>query len=191
MVCRLEWVAHHDDEQDRLIRSESLRTERLALRPLQPDDAATMTETLSDPAIYEYIGGEPPTEAELRSRYEFLAGERSPAGTQSWLNWIVWEDATSAAVGVMQATVIDGSTAHVAWTIAPRWQGRGYAREAAVAVISWLGNRSVELVIAHIHPEHEASRRVAEAAGLEETDCLNDGEQRWERHLLATQRTVD
>ena len=170
-----------DDEPARL---DVMETEHLRLTPLVADHATEMTEVLSDPTIYEFTGGEPPTEADLRSRYEFLEGRRSPDGTESWLNWIVFELATGSAVGVMQATVFDdGTKADVAWIIAPPWQGRGYAGDAAVALVDWLGARSVEQVTAHIHPRHQASRRVAAAAGLRETEFFHDGEQQWVRRF--------
>jgi len=41
--------------------------------------------------------------------------------------------------------------------VGTRWQGQGIATEAARALISWLGTQSVNTVIAHIHPRHQAS----------------------------------
>ena len=59
------------------------------------------------------------------------------------------------------------------------WQGQGIATEAARALIAWLGQQSVQTVIAHIHPRHQASAAVAAAAGLSPTGQLQDGEMRW------------
>lgn len=171
---------------DRFITAVPLRTNRLNLLPLTVADATEMTDVLGDPAIYQYIGGEPPTAAELHARYELLEGQRSPDGTQGWLNWIVSSAATDSAVGLVQATVVEGATsADVAWIIAPRWQGRGYASEAAAALVTWLGSQAVVHVTAYVHPHHEASRQVAAAAGLTETDHFQDGEQRWTRRFSA------
>ncbi len=161
-----------------------LITERLWLERIRVAHATEMTAVLSDPVIYNFIGGEPPTEDDLRSRYEFLEGQSSPDGTESWLNWIVKERRTNDAVGVMQATVADfGTKAEIAWIVAPMWEGRGDAREAAAAVVAWLGSNSVTLIVAHVNPRHEASRRVAAAIGLQQTEVFQDGEHRWERTI--------
>ena len=80
----------------------------------------------------------------------------------------------------VQAT-IDASpeaTAEVAWVVGTPWQGRGFATEAARALVGWLGRHQVQAVIAHIHPGHVPSAAVA--AGLSPTDHWQDGERRWE-----------
>ena len=61
------------------------------------------------------------------------------------------------------------------------WQGRGYAAEAARALVAWLDSRGVATVRAHIHPGHAASAAVARRAGLAPTGQFGDGEQLWQR----------
>ena len=63
------------------------------------------------------------------------------------------------------------------------WQGRGYATEAAAALVGWLATTGTGSVIALIHPEHPASASVARHVGLEPTDELVDGERLWRRSL--------
>ena len=62
-----------------------------------------------------------------------------------------------------------------------RWQGQGYAAEAARALVAWLDGRGVATVEAHIHPRHEASAAVARQAGLLPTERFDDGERLWRR----------
>ena len=57
-------------------------------------------------------------------------------------------------------------------------QGRGYAKEAARSLVAVL-QEAGWTVIAHIHPSHLASQRVARAAGLSPTIDIRDGEVRW------------
>jgi len=59
-------------------------------------------------------------------------------------------------------------------------QGHGYAREAAGLMMTWLRQQGVGTVVAHVHPEHEASEAVARAVGLTPTEAFDDGEVRWE-----------
>ena len=94
--------------------------------------------------------------------------------------------ADGAAIGTVQATVLDnGAVADVAWILGTPWQGRGYATEAASAMIRWLEGAGVGTITAHIHPSHAASVRVAERAGLEPTDILERGELVWRRVVNA------
>ena len=57
-------------------------------------------------------------------------------------------------------------------------QGRGYAKEAARSLVALL-HAAGWTVVAHIHPGHLASQRVARAAGLSPTTDVRDGEIRW------------
>jgi RimJ/RimL family protein N-acetyltransferase len=157
-----------------------LVTARLVLTPLTVDDAAAMVEVLADGRMYDFTGGHPPTLDELHARYERLARGRSADGGEVWFNWIVRPADTPAPVGVMQATVAaDASTADVAWEIGVPWQGRGFATEAAGAVVTWLTAEGVPTIRALIHPDHVASGRVALRTGLVATPALEDGEVVW------------
>jgi RimJ/RimL family protein N-acetyltransferase len=79
----------------------------------------------------------------------------------------------------VQATV-EGIAADVAWVVAPDWQGRGMATEAARAMCDWLTSTGITNLAAHIHPEHAASSGVASAIGLLITEEVDeDGEIVW------------
>ena len=152
--------------------------ERLTLEPLRPEHAAEMVAVLSDPALYEFTGGEPPTLAELRERYERQFVGHSPDGSEEWLNWIVRTVEDGQAIGFVQATVVDG-TADLAWLIGTPWQGRGYATEAAREMLALLAQRGISHFTAHIRADHAASARVAANLGLSPTDEVADGEVVW------------
>lgn len=156
-----------------------LETDRLRLDPLRPSHASEMVAVLGLPELYRYTGGTPPTLADLERRYAAQTVSR-PSPAESWHNWIV-RVPSDGAVGFVQATVI-GEVGDVAWLIAVEAQGAGYAREAAAAMCAWLASVGVNELRAHIHPEHVASRRVAEAVGFVLTDVRdNDGEDIWVR----------
>jgi RimJ/RimL family protein N-acetyltransferase len=158
-----------------------IRTDRLDLVPLVPADAIEMTGVLADPSLYRYIGGRPLTRAELEATYDrWVAG--SPTPGQAWHNWVIRDSDGGAAIGHLQASVMDdGRSADIAWVVGSAWQGRGYATEAAAALVDWLTRTGVATITAHVHPDNVASARVAERAGLERTDELVDGEVVWRR----------
>ncbi|HEY0521725.1 MAG TPA: GNAT family N-acetyltransferase [Ilumatobacteraceae bacterium] len=156
-------------------------TDRLTMRPLKVVDADEMAGVLGDPSLHEFTGGTPATVEELRRRYaRWTAGSESM--DESWLNWVVSRKVDSVAVGTVQATVVGRDatrTAYIAWTIGRPWQRQGLAGEAATALVAWLRSRGIKTVVAHVHPDHEASARVAARAGLRRTDEMVDGEVVW------------
>jgi RimJ/RimL family protein N-acetyltransferase len=165
----------------RSVETSAVRTARLDLLPLRPDDAEEMAAALADPALHAFTGGEPDTPEALRARYRRqCAGSPDPA--VSWCNWILRLRADGRATGYVQATVTAGS-AEIAWVVGTPWQGRGLAAEAARALVARLREQGVRTAVAHIHPEHHASAAVARAAGLTPTGEVHDGEVRWEAQL--------
>ena len=82
----------------------------------------------------------------------------------------------------MQATIRDdGRLAEIAWVVGLAWQGRGYATEAALALVRWLESRGVVRITANIQRDHEASETVARRVGLRPTGEMVVGERVWER----------
>jgi RimJ/RimL family protein N-acetyltransferase len=143
-----------------------------------------MAPLLADPNLYAFIGQAPPTPLELKQRYRRQTAGRSPDGSQLWLNWVVRRLDDGRAVGTVQATVTKEGVdlvAEVAWVIATDHQGRGYAREAAQLMVTWLRQQGALVVIADVHPKQEASAAVARAVGLTPTATVVDGEVRWRR----------
>ncbi|MDF3147630.1 MULTISPECIES: GNAT family N-acetyltransferase [unclassified Streptomyces] len=162
------------------VHAEPIVTARLDLLPLRVEHAEEMAVVLADPALHTFIGGAPHSPDDLRARYERLVAG-SPDPGVSWCNWVLRLRAQSRLVGTVQATVTAAQDrgAEIAWVVGMPWQGRGFASEAARGLVTWLGQRSVGTVVAHIHPDHLASAAVATAAGLAPTEEEQDGETRW------------
>ena len=156
-------------------------SERLRLEPLTIDDADEMAAVLSDAALYRFTGGSPPQVEELRRRYRAQVAGTSPDGREAWHNWVVRLRSDGTAIGFAQSTV-DRATgaAELAWVVGTPWQGNGYGREAVTALAAALREAGSGRLLANIHPEHTASQRVAEQAGLRRTGRLVDGEEEWE-----------
>jgi RimJ/RimL family protein N-acetyltransferase len=132
--------------------------------------------------MYPFTGDPNPTLEDVRARYRRLAVGRSDDGRREWRNWIVRRRDDGQPVGAVQATIDEGGLhALVAWDIGVAWQGRGYATEAAQAVVAWLDERGIAIVEACVHPAHIASARVATRAGFLVTDEIVDGERVWRR----------
>jgi RimJ/RimL family protein N-acetyltransferase len=158
-----------------------LCTERLLLESLRVDHAEEMAPLLDDPRLHLFTGGNPPTLAELRTGYEQHLTGRSAAGGR-WLNWIVRRREDGVAVGGLEAALTAHGhefVAELAWIIAAQYQGRGYAREGAAAMATWLRLHGAPVLVADIHRDHEASMAVARALGLSRTKAVADEDIRW------------
>jgi RimJ/RimL family protein N-acetyltransferase len=159
-------------------------TDRLLIEPLTRAHATELFDALNDPKLHEFIGGEPLDLPALTERFTRWETRRSPDGSQLWCNWLIRERATRNAIGTLQATVPAAGprsgAAEFAWVVVAAAQGNGYASEAASSLIE----RYVDAgwtAVAYIHPDHQASQRVARAAGLAPTPVRIDGEVRWQR----------
>ncbi|WP_406287113.1 GNAT family N-acetyltransferase [Embleya sp. NBC_00896] len=158
--------------------NEPVRTDRLDLIPVEADHAEEMAGVLGDPGLHAFIGGEPEDVDALRARYTRWA-KGSPDPAVVWLNRVIRLREGQCLVGTVQATVGPGPVAEVAWVVGGTWQGRGIAKEAAIAWVTWLRTQGIEEIRAHIHPDNTASTGVAHAAGLTPTHTWHESEQRW------------
>ncbi|WP_240649508.1 GNAT family N-acetyltransferase [Streptomyces sp. Z26] len=171
-----------------------LSTPRLLLEPLRVEHAREAAPVLDDVRLHTWTGGGPATPALLRDRYARLVAGRSPDGTRGWLNWMLrLREREPGAhpppppygplVGTVQATLhrpADGGLeAALAWVVAVDHQGRGYARESALAMAARLREEGVTRLTAYVHPDHHASAGVARALGLTASGTVVDGEVRW------------
>jgi RimJ/RimL family protein N-acetyltransferase len=138
-----------------------------------------MFPVLSDHKLYEYTGGCPPQSiADLAAWFGALESRQSPDGEELWLTWLLFTNEGNTAIGYVQATVT-GHAADIAWLVGSEWQGIGYASEAATALTAWLHTNRIHAINANIHPDHSASQKVAQAAGLHYSGQIKDGEEVW------------
>jgi len=157
----------------------SLLTKRLRLTPVLGTHAEVMFPVLSDDRLYEYTGDCPPKSiADLAAWFGALESRESPDGEELWLTWLLFTIEGNTVIGYVQATVRDDA-ADIAWLVGSEWQGTGYASEAATALAAWLTTNNVNAMSANIHPDHSASQKVAQAAGLHYSGQIKDGEEVW------------
>ena len=136
------------------------------LEPLVASHAVEMFSVLSDPAIYEFENQAPASIAALQRRFELLESRRSPDGSEQWLNWVV-RVASDELAGYVQATVLKGGQAYVAYELASRFWRRGIATEALGAVLAELRVRyAVREVFAVLKVTNYRSRGLLSKLGF-------------------------
>ena len=160
-----------------------MQTARLSLEPVRADHAREAAPVFDDVRLHAWTGGEPASPEELEARYQRQAYGQSPDGAHGWLNWILRRVLDGQLVGTVQATLSRSAAgrlqADVAWVVGHDYQGRGYGREGALGMATWLRARGVDSLAAYIHPGNRASTGIARALRLSPTGTVVDGEIRW------------
>jgi len=146
---------------------ETITTPELVLEPLGVSHAEAMFELLSDPAIYPYLDYPPPPSVDhLRGVYAQLEARRSPEGDEAWLNWVIRPHGR-ALVGYVQATVASNRQAYVAYILASKHWGHGYAQKAMQPMLEHLTSvYGVERCLATVEAENQRSIRLLERLGF-------------------------
>jgi ribosomal-protein-alanine N-acetyltransferase len=161
---------------------QTIVTPELTLEPLHTSHAEAMFELLRDPAIYEYLDYSPPASVEyLRDVYARLEARRSPDGSEVWLNWVI-HPRDHPLVGYVQATVASSRSAHVAYVLAGRYWGHGYAQRAMRVMLEHLASAyDVERCLATVEVGNQRSLRL-----LERLDFSPAAASDLQRHHLST-----
>lgn len=157
-----------------------LETERLRLRRFHAVDVDAMHAAFGSARAMRYWSTPPlATRAETARRVRGII--RIDAQDQ-WLRWAITRRRDDVCLGMINYYSRDQRSRRLelGWILAPRHQGKGYAREATRAVIRYcidaLGTHRIEAVIM---PENVASIRLAESVGFKlEGGPLRD---RWRR----------
>jgi len=143
-----------------------LTSERLQLRPFVEADWRGMHRHYSDPACTRYTLGRVLSEGESWRLTATLAGHWLLRG---YGPYALAEKASGALVGAVGPWFpVDFPEREIKWALLPEFQGRGYAREAAGAVLAmlqaaWPGQPPISF----IDQRNAASIRVAQALGAE------------------------
>ena len=146
-----------------------LATERLVIRPYREDDATALHEVFGSPEVMKWTPSPPSkdvaeTAQRLARTMAFTA--RQPAGMGLWA---LERKDTSEFLGQVGLFPVEGKgpEVEVAYELAPRVWGHGYATEAARSLIAYgFGELGLRRIVALILPDNARSRNVASKCGL-------------------------
>ncbi len=163
----------------------TIRTERLLLRPFREEDWQGVLAYMSDPAVTTFLE-------------EGLLDE---AGSRSFVAHNLGDSAQALAVTHRKSGELIGHlvfhpwfgprTQEIGWVLGRPHQGKGYATEAARALLVY-GFETLDLhrVIATCQPENVASWRVMEKLGMRREAHFHQGHYRgngvwWDEYFYA------
>ncbi|GAA3927519.1 GNAT family N-acetyltransferase [Actinoplanes auranticolor] len=150
-----------------------LTTDRLVLRRFRPADAETLAAYRTDPAVARYQSWDSPYSLD-RARYAIESMAAADPDQPGWFQYAVEVTATRTHIGDVGVNLHDNRMqAEIGYTVAPRWQGHGYATEAVRAVLEHLFRvKGLHRVSAECDARNVASYRVLERTGFRREGLL-------------------
>ena len=149
-----------------------LVTERLVLRGFTPDDVKAVHAYAGDPEVCRYTDWGPSTPAQSQAFIDEMLAASAVERPDS-LTWAV--TAAGEVVGACSVTVTSREHRRgvMGYVLARAHWGRGYATEAAAAVLGFArGHLALARVEATCRPGNVASQRVLAKIGMEQEGLL-------------------
>ncbi|HEX7835458.1 MAG TPA: GNAT family N-acetyltransferase [Pseudolysinimonas sp.] len=150
---------------------ESLRTARTTIRPLTADDVDAIHAYSSDPEICRYLLFEPRTREEVAEKIEEWAkGGGRLAEKGDYIEYGIDADGLGV-IGHIYFTIVsvDDAGGEIGWTLRSDVQGKGYATEAASAMLDYAFDvLKLHRVRAELDPRNTASVALCRRLGMRE-----------------------
>jgi RimJ/RimL family protein N-acetyltransferase len=142
-----------------------LTTERLVLRPVAAHDHAVLLAHWTLPDVRRFLfDGEALSAAEVTETIEDSARDFAAAGYGIWL---IQEEHGTALVGTTGLRPLEDFGLEIFYSLAPGSWGKGYATEAARAVVEHaLGPLGLPEVLAEVDEDNAASVAVVKRLGM-------------------------
>jgi len=144
---------------------EEIRTERLLLRPHRLGDLDAFAAFLAHPTATRYMSF--PPEQKTREGAELMLETviASYDSSEPIYSLTVADPTTDEYLGSCGANP-DGDEIEIYYTIVPDHQGKGYATEAACALLECLRSTTSARIVAYVMPQNLVSVRVVTRLGF-------------------------
>lgn len=144
-----------------------LETERLTIRPIEPEDKNEVFKYRSDRDVNKYQGWIPANLLEVETFIEKLPLQINEPGT--WFQFVIIENEIQKIIGDLGIHFIDkeGKQAEIGITLNKDFHNKGYATESVKKVIDYLfKDLNKHRIIASIDPDNTNSIRLVERIGF-------------------------
>lgn len=159
---------------------EPVETERLLIRLVEPDDLDALLAYRSLPEVCRYIPPEPWTRAaaaEVMADPERTRRRLTGEGQHLWFAVVRREDGAVVGDALLFWTSELHRTGEIGYVVAPAAQGRGYATEAARALLGLaFDGLGLRRVTARIDARNDASGAVLRRIGMRQEAYLVENE---------------
>ncbi len=149
--------------------AEPIRTERLVLRLMTPGDVDDVHAYQGREDVCRYLLHEARTREEVVESVTKYAAATRLAEEHDWIEPAIELD--GRVIGHMFLTIasLESLGAEIGWTLHPDFFGKGYAREAAAAILDLaFGELGMHRVRAELDPRNDASIALCRRLGMRE-----------------------
>jgi [ribosomal protein S5]-alanine N-acetyltransferase len=150
-----------------------LTTPRLNLRPLESADARTLHDIQQMEGVLKYFPN--PSPPLLEKVENFIIGQKEHWAAHGYGNWGILpygEKEIIGWAGLQYLPELDET--EVGFLLSPPTWGKGYATEAARASLQFGFERfDLDHIVALVHPDNRASRRVIQKCGMTYLETLH------------------
>lgn len=149
-----------------------LITANLTLRQIADSDVATLHRIYQSEGVLRYFPN--PTPPPLDRVQHFVAAQQKHWEKYGYGNWGVFLEGQQAIIGWAGLQYLpELDETEVGFLLDKPFWGKGYATEAALEAIAFgFQHFNFDHMIALVHPENMASRRVIEKCGMRYVDTL-------------------
>jgi ribosomal-protein-alanine N-acetyltransferase len=149
-----------------------IHTPHLFLRPFSLDDSTTLQRIYQDESVLRYFPDPSPPPLDKVER--FLIHQQNHWEQYGYGNWAITPESDNVIVGWAGLQYLpELNETEVGYLLEPSFWGKGFATEAALASLRYgFDHFDFMYIIALIHPENIASRRVIEKCGAVYTETL-------------------
>ena len=144
-----------------------METDRLVLRNFTNEDASEFFRVRSDPAVMKYLDIEVhKTDSDSLKMIERI---NDSFKDKSGLNWVIEEKGSKAFTGYccFHRLMRANARAEIGYALRPEYWGKGIAKEAISALISFAFNKlSVHGIEANVNPANISSKKLLEKLGF-------------------------
>ncbi|RAN77626.1 hypothetical protein B5P43_19470 [Bacillus sp. SRB_336] len=155
-----------------------LATARLVLREYTTSDFAAVHAFASDPRTLEFVDWGPNSDQDTRDFLEFCRARASEVPRTNRTLAITLDSEVIGSIGltVRRRVGRDGDPeAEIGYTLRPDRWGKGYATEAAVALVDFgLSQLHLARITATCRPENTASAGVLQKVGMQQVGLLKN-----------------
>ena len=160
-----------------------LQTARLLLRTLCVEDVPALREWMTDPSIYLYWG----SNAGKNDKNPELLFAKKQKPTKSF-HWGIILRESGKAIGELWVDLIENDRmAKVAYRLAPKYHGNGYATEALASAVTFcFQNTELQRLWTAVDVRNGSSARVLEKCGFAREGLVRQGKMgsSWCDHYL-------
>ncbi|HSJ53928.1 MAG TPA: GNAT family N-acetyltransferase [Anaerolineae bacterium] len=151
----------------------SLRTARLLLRPFEDADAAALHRMYQPDDVRRYLPM--PTAPSLEQIQRFVTRQRAHWEKHGYGHWSLVPEGEGEIIGWAGLQYLpELDETEVAYALDRPFWGKGYATEAALASLDFgFQHFPLDHIIALVHPQNTASRRVIEKCGMAYVETLS------------------